>query len=391
MSMLPPSSPNDPTTFTPSLPADDQDSTPAIGGRFGQAHHILLLFLAAVLLIWILSGFYRVNANELAIVERLGQFVGNDGKATIIEPGSHYALPWPIDKVYRVPVQETRILKLNYFNASPDSYQDYKQKLIGEGVRRELLAAIFEPYVITADKNIVHIELAIKYQITNPQTWLTTVAHQGIDGQTDNRDEIFQMIASHVLIQTVARTRVDNILFAGSERLPLILTDEIKKAMKLGHPSNPLPLDPLTKSQVELGINIQQVEIVVKRPPAIVEAEFKAVADSRAEKQVTINTAISYGDTIKTRAAAERDVSLRNAEIYKNQIVEAARGEAQRFSQILAQYQNAPDIIRQRLYADTAQEVLSKAKRIFWVAPGQKTVINIDPPTFDPNQINTPR
>src|SRR6185503_6756983 len=80
---------------------------PPEGSRFGKAHHILLIFALAVFVIWLLTGFYQVKSDEVAIVERLGQYLQNpDGKAALVEQGLHYHMPWPIDTVHKVSVQQ---------------------------------------------------------------------------------------------------------------------------------------------------------------------------------------------------------------------------------------------------------------------------------------------
>ena len=107
-----------------SLPVSDDDG----GSRWGKAHHVLLVFAACAIGVWLLSGFYKVKADEVAIVERLGQFVGSDGKAALIEQGLHYHLPWPIDEVFKIPVQQTRTLTVNTFFAPMDEYADYKPR-----------------------------------------------------------------------------------------------------------------------------------------------------------------------------------------------------------------------------------------------------------------------
>ena len=99
------------------------------GSRWGKAHHVLLGFVILAVIVWIGSGFYQVTADEVAVVERLGQFVsagGPGGKATLVEQGLHYRIPWPIDRVFKIPVQQTRTLTVNTFYAPQDEYADFK-------------------------------------------------------------------------------------------------------------------------------------------------------------------------------------------------------------------------------------------------------------------------
>src|SRR4051812_13162774 len=114
--------------MTDLMTQDELDTAPDAarapeGAMFGKAHHILLLFALAALVIWLLSGFYQVKSDEVAIVERLGQYLQTpDGKAVLIEQGLHYHLPWPIDTVHKVSVQQTMTLRVNAFDTTPEQY-----------------------------------------------------------------------------------------------------------------------------------------------------------------------------------------------------------------------------------------------------------------------------
>src|SRR5438046_343354 len=99
----------------PNTPPDDLAPPPPEGSRFAKAHHILLFFTAFVLLVWLLSGIYQVKSDEVAIVERLGVYVAHE------ENGLHYHLPWPIDTIHKVSIQQSRTLTVRAFNEPPDA------------------------------------------------------------------------------------------------------------------------------------------------------------------------------------------------------------------------------------------------------------------------------
>jgi modulator of FtsH protease HflK len=371
----------------PPPPPETPEEPQSAGSQWGKAHHVLIVFVAAALVIWLCSGLYQVNASEEALVERLGQFITEPGskEAHVVSQGLHYALPWPIDRVHKVPVRQTRTLTVQTFNASPEAYEEFKRELRSKGWRDELLSAIFDPYLITGDKNVVHIEIAVQYRIRDSEAWLMTVSHDlGRPEGPGPREELFQQLVAHAMITTISKLPVERILLEGREKLPNLLTAAVTDAMKIQVPDLK---DAKKTTDFDLGVEIQKVDVVVARPPPLVKTAFEAVLQAQAEKEITRNRAETERTTMKNQAESDRDSMLREANAYRNQVTEAAKGEASRFSQVYSEFQKAPDITRYRLFTDTLREVSGKAERIFWVQPGQQVIITIDPPKFDAGQV----
>jgi membrane protease subunit HflK len=365
---------------------------PEEGSRFGKAHHILLLFAGLALLVWILSGFYKVNPGEVAIVERLGHFVGSvngrPGTATQIEPGPHYHLPWPIDTVHKVATRQTRNLVVDVFNTSPDAYADMKQQFAARNrnISIVLLNAIFDPYLITADKNIVHMQVAVTYTVDDPEAWLTTASHEGdTAGESEGmREAIFQQQVQHAMVHLVSSLPINNILFEGRERLPDLLKKEVTEALEL-----PDPNDPTGKARISMGVHVDKVDLVEARPPQYVAAAFEQVTQERANMVRTTAQAQADANAVKTQAESARLTMVGSAEAYKKQVVEAAKGEASRFAQVWEQYKQAPDVTLFNLHSDAIRAVAAAANRVMFVQPGQQATLTIDPPQFDAGQVNT--
>ncbi|MGN6370197.1 MAG: protease modulator HflK [Phycisphaerae bacterium] len=376
-----------------SLPVAEETT----GSRWGKAHHILLIFVVCALIVWLLSGFYKVKADEVALVERLGQFVGSNGKARLIEQGLHYRLPWPIDTVFRIPVQQTRTLTVNTFYAPQEEYADFKRDILRQNpnVTPEWLSALFDPYLITSDKNVVHISIAVTYQINNPEAWIMSVSHDldvtenssasATSGHiTDNREALLQQMIQHAMARQLAHIPVDKVLFEGSDKLPLTLQDAIQKAMVLPDPS-----DPTGKKMIDFGIQVQKVDITGKSWPKYqrVDDAFQSVLRSKSEADSARYAAQSKAEADRLQATAQRETMISDAQAYAKQVTDEAQGEANRFSQVYAQYVKAPDVTRWNIFAEAAKSVSSNAKRIMFVQPGQKTILMIDPPTFDAGQV----
>ena len=380
------------TQFTP-IHEPHPQSLPVVqekGSRFGKAHHVLLIFAGAALLVWLLSGFYKVNPGEVAIIERLGQYVGTghggSGKAELFEPGPHYALPWPIDTVHKISIRQTRILTVDAFDSRPDAYAEVKRRFIEEhpGIQLVVADAVFDPYLITADQNIVHMSVAVQYTIADPEAWLTTASHEDdITGESEGmREALFQQVVQHAMVHMASNLTIDDVLFEGRQRLPVILKAAVINALEPPE----IPGD-TAKHGITMGIHVERVDLVQARPPDYVKKNFEAVNEARAQAAGTVSKAQADAQTAVTQAQAAKAGMISDAKAYNSQVVESAKGEAARFAQVLLQYNEAPAVTRYNVYADAVRTIAAAANRLMFLERGQHATITIDSPQFDANQV----
>lgn len=358
------------------------------GSKWGKAHHILLGFLILAVIVWIFSGFYQVRADETAIVERLGKYVEvGDGKVEFVDTGLHYHLPWPIDIVYKIPIKETRHLTVDTFLASQDAYAEVKKEYLKQGADRDVLDAVFDPYLITADKNVIHMKIDVTYQITDPQAWISTISHEegdNIASAGGMREEVFRQIVQHAIIHQIAEMPINDVLFDKTEELPQSFQKTIQQAMEVPY------VDATGKAeQIDLGITLSAVTVPDKRWPqyAIVDQAFQNLIAARSQKDIFINQAKQQAQSEITQADSQALTMKRDAEAYAQRVSDEAKGEASRFSQVLEQYQNAPDVTRWNVYVEAVGAVSGQANRIMFVQPKQSSVLVIDPPSFDAGQV----
>ena len=55
---------------------------------------------------------------------------------------------------------------------------------------------------------------------------------------------------------------------------------------------------------------------------------------------------------------------LQESQAYKERVIAEAHGEADRFLNVLQEYRKAPDLMRQRLYLETMERVLSSTDKV---------------------------
>ncbi len=374
-------------TTTPSAPGSG-------GKRFMRAHYILLYFLGAAVAIWLASGFYQVQVDQVAIVERLGQFLSTPaGKAITVEHGLHYHLPWPIDRVHVISVLQTMTMTVKAFNVSPAEYDDFKREYLqnadnpfaGNPVA---MNAIFNPYLIAADKSVLHMEMSVTFKVGDPELWLKAISHDyhttyDPEARDDLRNTFMQQIAQRAMIAQTARLSFDSLLLEKRENLPSTLQTLMSEGLVINTTD---ASDPKKAAQIDLGIQVQGVQVTALRPPDAIKSFRDNVLAQRVARNTAQSVAEAEAKSMLTQAEGEKQTLELDARAYKTTTEQAARGEAQRFEQVLAQYENAPDVTRWNLFVEAATTVTGNAKRIFFARPGQKTYIEIDPAVFDAKQ-----
>jgi len=270
-------------------------------GKFGS---IGLMVIGLVLgALWLLSGIYIIQPAERGVVTQFGRFV----KTT--QPGPHWHIPWPVQRFQRVNVDQNRSIELRQ--------QD----------------------ILTRDENIVVIDIAVNYILSDPAEYLFNVS---------SPDITVRHAAESALRETVGQSRMDTVLTEGRE----VLADET-----------------LTKIQDTLdgykaGISVTAFNLKSAEAPAEVREAFDDVVKAREDQQKFINEAEAYRNGVLPQARGEAVVILEEARAYESQVVNAAQGEAARFESLLVEYAKAPEITKERLYIESMESVLSKSSKV---------------------------
>jgi modulator of FtsH protease HflK len=371
-------------------------TTPGAGKRFLRAHHILVYFLSATVTIWLLSGFYQVQPNQVAIVERLGQYVSEtkEGKATQMLPGLHWHLPWPIDRVHVVSVQQQLPMIVKAFNVSPADYDDFKRTYMQDpsnpfAGNPVAMNAIFNPYLIAADKSVVHMELNVQFAVRDPELWLQAISHEyhttyDPDAKGDLRNTLLQQIMQRAMIAQASRVTFEDLLKEKRDSLRQSMQTMVSEGLVI-HTTD--RVDPKQPEHIDLGIKVLAVQVTEVRAPDAIRSVYDNVMAQRSARETAITVAKANVESLLTKVEGEKKTLKLDADTYQTTTEQAARGEAQRFEQVLAQYMNTPDVTRWNIWVDAATTVTGNAKRIFYARPGQKTYIKIDPVVFDAKQV----
>ncbi|MDR0780623.1 MAG: FtsH protease activity modulator HflK [Pseudomonadales bacterium] len=290
-------------------------------------------------LIWAGSGVYTVNEQERGVVLRLGRAL--DG---VVEPGLRWNPPF-IDEVTKINV--TRI---------------YDQRFTGT--------------MLTQDDNIVDITMTVQYQITNARNYYLRVEAPEV-----SLIEAAESAIRHVVGGSAMNTVITN----GREVLAQDARERLQRYL----------------DNYGTGISVSQVNIAQSLPPRQVRAAFDDVIKAREDNQSSQNEARAYANRVVPLARGNALRQSENANAYRQQVVAQAQGEAQRFEQLLVEYQKAPQVMRERLYIDTLQDILSNASKVLVDVQGSNNMMYLPldqllqnarrPPTDVPSITVTPQ
>jgi len=288
------------------------------GGASNFAKGSLKYFVILAVLLWLLSGIYIVDPAERGVVLRFGAF------QTSTTQGPHWHIPYPIEAVYKVNVEQIRATEIGFRNIQNSSYSG---------------AVSSESLMLTKDENMVDVKLAVQYKIADAKAYLFNVF---------NPELTLSHVVQSVIRQVVGDNTMDHVLTTGREQV----AQEVKTASQG------------LLNEYNTGLIITAVTMQDAQPPIQVKASFDDVVKAREDEQRYINEAKAYANDIvpKARGASQRLIA--EAEAYKSQVVSKSEGEAYRFNQILEEYLKAPVVTKERLYRETLEEVLGSTSKV---------------------------
>ncbi len=282
------------------------------GGVIGIA---IVLALGAI--IWLLSGFYIVDQGWRGLVTRFGKYA-----ATTL-PGPHWHLPYPIEQVARVNVEQRRRLTIGY-------------DAIGPGRTRPVLG---EALMLTEDENIVNVQLAVQYHVSDPAKYVFNFS---------DADQTLKDVTESALREVIGKHDMDFVLTRGRAEVAAETQSMIEGIIE----------------RYELGLQVVTVAIQDIRPPEQVQSAFSDVNKAREDEQRLINQAQSYRNAILPKAQGEAARISEQAAGYRAETIARAEGDTSRFSQIASEYAKAPEITRERLYLEAMEGVFSRIGKV---------------------------
>ena len=270
-------------------------------GRDGAAR-IGLVVVGVILVILIFDITYFIDQQERGVVLRIGSY------ESTLQPGLNFVYPSFIDDV--VPVNVGLVRSITH-----------------------------KATMLTQDENIVDVEIAVQWRISDAADFVFNV---------EDPAATLRQVAESAVRQVIGKSKLDFVLTEGRSEIAQSQQQVMQKILNDYH----------------TGILIVTVEMQPAKPPEQVKAAFDDAIKAREDEQRLVNEAEAYRNDVipRARGAAARLREESNA--YKATVIARAEGEAARFEQLLAEYQRAPAVTRQRLYLDSMEAVLSKTPKV---------------------------
>jgi membrane protease subunit HflK len=288
--------------------------------RFTGGRGLVLIGLAALAL-WLASGFYRVEPDELGVVLRFGAF------DRITQPGLNYHLPWPVEHALTPAV--TRINRIEIGYRSAGTIQNDTRAESRRGVPEESL-------MLTGDENIIDINFAVFWKISNVGDYLFNVR---------TPDVVVKAVAESSMREVIGRTPIQPAL---TELRGQIASDVQHQTQQV--------LD-----NYKAGVEITGVQLQGVNPPAEVVESFLDVQRANTDAERVRNEAEAYRNDIVPRARGDAARVVAEGQGAKQAAVAQATGQTQRFLSVLAAYQQAKEVTLRRMYIETMQDILTRS------------------------------
>jgi membrane protease subunit HflK len=294
--------------------------------------------IICLILLYLLSGIYSVSSNEVGILQRFGKTVESG-----IQPGIHITMPWPVDRVTKVPVRVvTRIL-----------IDDFSSNASDEASASRLFSEMtgLDSYCFTGDNNLVNILFVVQYNIIDPVKYKFHI---------NNPETILRSMAANTVVHCLASTTIDEALTAGKQAM----VQKIKQALQERLDS------------ADSGMNVSFIEINSIKPPDRVQEVFSDVVRANIDREKMVNDAEAYRNEKIPAANANASRILEEAEAYKKEVVLKAEGETDRFLNLLAQSRLQGSSVRKMIYIEAVRDIMKNV--------GEKKIIISDEEEHSP-------
>ncbi|HSW27718.1 MAG TPA: FtsH protease activity modulator HflK, partial [Burkholderiaceae bacterium] len=272
------------------------------------------LIALVVALVWAGSGFFIVQEGQQAVVSTFGKY------SYTSDAGFQWRFPYPFQAHETVPVTQLRSKEIGRNNV-----------VQATGLK--------DSSMLTQDENIIDIRFTVQYRLKEARAYLF-----------ENRDPdlAVEQAAESAVREIVGRSKVDSVLYEQREALS---TDLVKSIQ--------VQLDRYNAGILIVNVNVQNVQV-----PEQVQAAFNDAVKAGADRDRLKNEGQAYSSDVVPKARGTAARLREEAEGYKQRVIAQADGDAQRFRSVLAEYQRAPAVTRDRLYIETMQQVYSSVSKV---------------------------
>ncbi len=309
-------------------PPNDGSNQPPVMNAKAAGKSFGIVF-AVISLIWLLTGFYVVQEGQQAVVMRFGKFKGAE-TGGITGAGVNWRLPYPFEAHEVVQVSQLRSVEVGRNKVVQSTASQ------GSGAA---IPSLRDSSMLTQDENIVDVRFVVQYRLKSSSDYIF-----------NNRDpdEAVILAAESAVREVVGKGTMNTVL---NEKREAIAGDIVKSVQS-------------QMDAYKTGILISSVNIQNVQPPEQVQAAFDDALKAGQDGDRAKNEGQAYANDVIPRAEGAAARLREEAEGYKAKVVSQAEGDASRFKAILPEYQRAPQVMRDRLYTDTMQQIYSNVTKV---------------------------
>lgn len=290
----------------------------------------MLGLVVLIILSMFLTTFYTVEADEVAVVQRFGQYARQE------EPGLRWKWPLGIEAVRKVKVE--RVLKVEFGFRTEEP-----------GVRTRFSPRSYpeESIMLTGDLNVADVEWIVQYRIADAAKFLFGNRQPEATLRDVAQVVMRTVVGDHTVTEVLTERRVE-------------IANEVERRMQE------------LLNLYETGLRVVTVNMQNVTPPSDeVKRAFNEVNEAQQEQSRKVNQALQAYNQEVPRARGEADRTIQQAEGYAINRINRGKGDVARFNALLAEYEKAPEVTRQRLYLETMQEILPEVRQVYVFDPKQ--------------------
>ena len=287
-------------------------------GGYGNGS-LIAVAVAAIVVLWLASGFYRVQPDEVGVVLRFGAY------NRMTQPGLNYHLPIPIESVLTPSVTRVNRTEVGYRSG----------ELTGGGQRQLPEEAL----MLTGDENIVDINFTVFWVVKDAKAYLFNIRAP---------EATVKSAAESAMREIVGQTPIAVALAEGRGKIESDTQHLLQRIL----------------DSYGAGIDITKVQLAKVDPPAPVIEAFRDVQRALADRERLRNEAESYRNDILPKARGAAAQIRQDAEAYRAEITNRAQGDADRFTAVYKAYKASEDVTAQRLYLETMEELLKNSNKV---------------------------
>lgn len=289
------------------------------GGKGSPARTVGIVSLVVALL-WLGSGIYRVNPDELGVVLRFGEYHRTTG------PGLNYHLPFPVERVL--------IPSVTTVNKEEIGFRSNTQGRRANGLDKESL-------MLTGDRNIVDIDFEVQWKVdaTAPQNYLFNVR---------NPSRLIKPVAESAMREVIGRNDLTDVLTTAQSQI----AEDTKELMQQ-------MLDYYAAGIEVIAVNLSRPDV-----PAPVIDEFQDVKRAEQDRETAESVAEGYRNDIIPKAKGAAVQMVQEATAYKSRVVADAQGDAARFLSVYEEYKLAKDVTRKRIYLEAMEDIMAGMNKV---------------------------